>query len=381
MTKTNKKSIGLRRKHGSQSPFLKGWFARKRDEERRRAEAEPFEARSEHNSADAKVHATMARRALYEPDASAAAIDGTRMEIRVGADRVAAGHHASMDHMIDTATFARHDSLVRSCSFLRAPFHPIGAKLVYPTASTGASFDGRRRVMPASGIASGSPDAAPLAPTETLTRTDLFGRSFHRHRDAVREAGRNTPRTTRLPRLRKFLWPLIGRGFTAPDARNFDWAAHSPAFDEGLSVAVYVSTCTGACILGSEAKLPVAKIGVSERTDLVERMNELNAVGYGSVVRDALGVCRIEASFDDWHPLRLDHAARPEHDSPVEWSPTRLLVSLPRSLSVEKFDLRLKEVLAPSAVFDWGKTPDGMLHCARARIDPRRLQRYSRLPG
>ena len=109
-------------------------------------------------------------------------------------------------------------------------------------------------------------------------------------------------------------------------------------------------------------------------------MDELNGVGYGSIVRDRMGACQIEEGFDDWHPLRLPLSARPDHDSPVEWSPTRLLVSLPASLEVEAFDTLLKAALAPSAIVAWSSTEDGVLHSARAGLDPRALQRYTAYP-
>ena len=93
-----------------------------------------------------------------------------------------------------------------------------------------------------------------------------------------------------------------------------------------------------------------------------------------------MGACRIEAGWDTWHLLGLAINARPIHDSPVEWSPTRLLISLPGSLDVEAFDELLKAALAPSAMVAWSTTEEGRLHCARAGIDPRALNRQSAYP-
>ena len=209
---------------------------------------------------------------------------------------------------------------------------------------------------------------------------DLFGRPIHRQRDAVRHAGRKVSRVRPRSSWKKFLWPLIGAGLDLIDGRTFDWASHSEAFDDGITVSVYVATCDSICELGSHAKVPVAKIGISERVNLTERMDELNGIGYGNIVRDKMGVCQIESGFDDWHALRLPPSARPDHDSPVESNRTRLLVSLPGTLDVEAFDALLKAALAPSAIAAWSSTEDGILHCARMDVDPRALQRYSAYP-
>lgn len=177
-----------------------------------------------------------------------------------------------------------------------------------------------------------------------------------------------------------FLWPLLDGGIDLIDARTFDWQAHTESFHQGSAITVYVATCDSICELGSRARLPIAKIGVSERLDLNERMDELNGIGYANIARDALGACTIERGFDDWHPLRLSSNARPDGDSPVEWSPTRLLVSLPASLDAEGFDQLLKSALAHAAILDWIQTEDGLLHCARAGINSRLLQRFSAYP-
>ena len=210
--------------------------------------------------------------------------------------------------------------------------------------------------------------------------TDLFGRSAHRHRDAVRAAGRKVGRVPHRSSWRKFLWPLIGEGLDLVNGSTFDWASYSEAFDDGVIISCYVATCDSICELGSRAKVPIAKIGISERADLTERMDELNGIGYASIVRDKMGACQIEAGWDTWHLLGLPISARPIHDSPVEWSPTRLLISLPGSLDVEAFDELLKAALAPSAMVAWSTTEEGRLHCARAGIDPRALNRHSGYP-
>ena len=219
-----------------------------------------------------------------------------------------------------------------------------------------------------------------LQPSSPLL--DTFGRPLHRHRDAVRAVSRIAGRKVeaRQQRGKMFLWPLLDGGIDLIDARTFDWQAHTESFHQGSAITVYVATRDSICELGSRARLPIAKIGVSERLDLNERMGELNGIGYANIARDALGACRIEDGFDDWHPLRLTSSARPEGDSPVEWSPARLLVSLPASLDAEDFDQLLKSALAHAAILDWSQTEDGLLHCARTGINPRILQRFSAYP-
>ena len=237
------------------------------------------------------------------------------------------------------------------------------------------------KTMPASyGLMSTASPTPFLQPSSPLL--DTFGRPLHRHRDAVRAVSRIAGRKVeaRQQRGKMFLWPLIEGGIDLIDACAFDWQAHAESFHQGSAISVYVATCDSICELGSRARLPIAKIGVSKRLDLNERMDELNGIGYANIARDALGACRIEDGFDDWHPLRLTSSARPDGDSPVEWSPTRLLVSLPASLDAEGFDNLLKLALAHAAILDWSQTEDGLLHCARAGINPRILQRFSAYP-
>ncbi len=220
------------------------------------------------------------------------------------------------------------------------------------------------------------------------SRTDLFGRAIDRHDTAVREAARTTQKTWSSRQGKMITWPLIGQTKPFSDllsssqggslnAHSFDWSRYAHAFESVTPIAVYIATCDALCDLGGSAKLPITKIGVSERIDLVDRMEELNAVRYGSICRDALGNCQIGAGFDNWHPSRLPHSAKPLHDSPVEWTQKRLLVSLPNSLSTQDFDLALKKEIAASIVFNWASTSDGRLQCARADLDPRALQRYT----
>ena len=295
MTKTNKNSTTSRGKAGSQSPFLKSWFARKRSEERNAS--------------------------------------------------------SSNSHVLDVARAPTLASVA------------VGVATVQPQ-------KGVTRQKPLASKASVTPDSD----------VDLFGRPIHRYRDAVRNAGRRAVGRPPRSSWKKFLWPLIGQGLELVDGRTFNWVSHREAFDDSLTVTVYVATCDALCSLGSRAKIPLAKVGISERIDLNERMDELNAIGYGSIVRDKMGACQVETGFGDWHPLSLPLSARPDHDSPVEWSPTRLLVSLPSSLEAEVFDMLLKAALAPSAIVTWSSTEDGILHCARADIDQRALLRYSAYP-
>ena len=199
--------------------------------------------------------------------------------------------------------------------------------------------------------------------------TDLFGRRLDRHQRAIADG-------FAVRRQNWVDWPVIGAGIDLPDGRAFDWSPHRTYFRNGTSVSVYVSISDGLCNLGKSARLSIAKIGISTRTDISPRMTEANADRYASI-HEADGRLIDADGFDSWEPLRLPPAAGPAHDSPVERLSRVLVVSLPLSLTIEAFDAALTTLLDPCRLDRWINTKDGELHCARHDVDARALRRMT----
>ncbi len=214
-----------------------------------------------------------------------------------------------------------------------------------------------------------SSDYPPPPPITPSVPTDLFGRRLDRRQSTI-----NDGLLARRPNW--ITWPVIGAGLDLKDNQIFDWAPFSDQFHEGTIVCVYIAISDGLCSIGRTSKLSLAKIGISTRLDLSARMAEVNCDRYASL-HEADGRIVDSDGFDNWEPIRLPLDTKSSVPSPVERLPRSLMVSLPRTLSVEAFDVALISLLAPTLVSRWINTSDGQIHCARHDVDPRILHRFT----
>jgi hypothetical protein len=159
-------------------------------------------------------------------------------------------------------------------------------------------------------------------------------------------------------------------------AHQFDWSNHTMAFQNSQTICVYIAICDGLCTLAKTSRLTLTKIGISRRVDVNARMMELNTDQYGAICCID-GKWQQDEGFSNWEPVRLPHSTEPTHPSPVERLPRSLLVTLPKTLSIEAFDAELKRTLEKCILKNWINTQDGEIHSARNTIDRARLKRFT----
>jgi hypothetical protein len=146
-------------------------------------------------------------------------------------------------------------------------------------------------------------------------------------------------------------------------------------FRPGREIYLYVAGSTGLSQLAKTLQLPLFKIGLSAKPDLLTRQNELRADCYGSVINED-GEYAARPGFDDWEIRQSELRDLPQNPI-IASMPRALKLRLPKGMSLRQFEKQLHQKLASICLYEWSKSPQASAHFRALRADYSLARRFT----
>lgn len=154
-----------------------------------------------------------------------------------------------------------------------------------------------------------------------------------------------------------------------------EWEAR---YRRATTVIVYVLQCLGLCNLSTFlGGVSLAKLGMTEETNLPRRLVDLASSGYGGWIRGRRSYERLPG-FDLFRPAPRLQVAPQHPGSPVSLCAHGIRVDLPEGMSPAAFEGRLNAALLPIRLQTLAGSETVLELCAHRGIDPHLLQRFDR---